>query len=405
MLSFRCSWSRFVTSNSTRMSQARTVRNPSEGEKVITILKIRCALVAILTGLLPALAVAGSGPARGHKTSVSIVGDSFYINGRPTYAGRTWQGHAIEGLLMNSRMVQGIFDDLNPETAAQWAYPDTGKWDPERNTNEFIAAMPEWRRHGLLAFTLNLQGGSPYGYSKLQPWDNSAFNSDGALRPAYAARLERILNRADQLGMVVILGYFYVGQDARLGDEAAVIRATDNATRFLLQHGWRNVIVEIDNECNVGFHHAILRPDRVSELIARVKATRKHGRRLLVSVSFGGRAIPVESVVRVADFLLLHGNGVTQPEKISEMVRKTRAVPGYTPKPILFNEDDHYNFDQPVNDMTEAISEHASWGYFDYRRKGESFQNGFQNVPTDWNIDSPRKRAFFSLLAQVTGSE
>jgi hypothetical protein len=57
---------------------------------------------------------------------VTIVGDAFHINGKPTYEGRTWRGHKIEGLLMNSRMVQGIFDDLNPETVARWAYPDTG---------------------------------------------------------------------------------------------------------------------------------------------------------------------------------------------------------------------------------------------------------------------------------------
>ena len=44
---------------------------------------------------------------------------AFHINGQPTYAGRTWQGHKIEGLLLNSRMVQGIFDDLNPETVEQ----------------------------------------------------------------------------------------------------------------------------------------------------------------------------------------------------------------------------------------------------------------------------------------------
>ena len=366
---------------------------------------MRRALAGILTGVSLLLAVAIVSAAESHKTSVSIVGDSFYVNGRPTYAGRTWNGHAIEGLLMNARLVQGIFDDLNPATAAQWAYTDTGKWDPERNTNEFIAAMPEWRRHGLLAFTLNLQGGSPYGYSKQQPWENSAFDSDGALRPAYTARLARILNRADELGMAVIVGYFYVGQDARLKDEAAVVRATDNATRFLLDHGWRNVMVEIDNECDVGFHHAILKPDRVNELIARVKAMHKRGRRLLVSASFRGGAIPVESVVRVADFLLLHGNGVMRQEKIAEMVRKTRAVPGYTAKPILFNEDDHFNFDQPENNMTTAIAEHASWGYFDYRMKGESFQDGFQSVPADWTISSVRKKAFFRLLSEVTGAE
>jgi len=165
------------------------------------------------------------------KTFLAIVGEAFHINGTPTYAGREWRGHRIEGLLLNSRMVQGIFDDRNPATAARWAYPDTGKWDAERNTREFIAAMPEWKKHGLLAFTLNLQGGSPEGYSNSQPWENSAFEPDGALRADYLARLARILDRADELGMVAIVGYFYFGQDERLRDEAAVLRATDEATR------------------------------------------------------------------------------------------------------------------------------------------------------------------------------
>ena len=50
------------------------------------------------------------------NTVVSIDGGKFQINGRYTYAGRLWNGLPIEGLLMNSRMVQGAFDDLNPAT-------------------------------------------------------------------------------------------------------------------------------------------------------------------------------------------------------------------------------------------------------------------------------------------------
>ena len=84
------------------------------------------------------------------RWSPSTPTSSTSTASRPTRAA-TWQGHRIEGLLLNSRMIQGIFDDLNPETRPRWAYPDTGRWDPERNTREFIAAMPEWRRHGLLA--------------------------------------------------------------------------------------------------------------------------------------------------------------------------------------------------------------------------------------------------------------
>ncbi len=207
------------------------------------------------------------------NTVVSIVGDEFQINGKATYPGRTWKGHKIQGLLLNSRMVQGIFDDLNPETASLWAYPDTGRWDPERNTREFIAAMPVWRRHGLLAFTINLQGGSPQGYSKDQPWYNSAYEADGSLRSEYLKRLDRILTRADELGMVAILGYFYFGQDERLKDEDAVIRAVDKATQWLFEQGFHNVLVELNNECNVRYDHAVLQPESVHDLIERVKST------------------------------------------------------------------------------------------------------------------------------------
>ena len=91
------------------------------------------------------------------NTIVSIDAGEFLVNGRPTYAGRSHDGMKVQGLLFNSRMVQGIFDDRNAETRARWRYPD-GPWDAERNTREFIAAMPLWKAKGLLAFTINLQG-------------------------------------------------------------------------------------------------------------------------------------------------------------------------------------------------------------------------------------------------------
>ena len=119
---------------------------------------------SITTALLVLLSFPVAAGAAAGRTEVAIAGEKFLLNGRPTYTGRVWSGVSIEGMLMNSRMVQGIFDDLNPETRAKWAYPDTGKWDAERNTREFIAAMPEWRKHGLLSFTINLQGGNPRGY-------------------------------------------------------------------------------------------------------------------------------------------------------------------------------------------------------------------------------------------------
>ena len=362
-------------------------------------MKIHTLIASFLIGVIAPLNGFGR-----TNTTVTIAGEDFHINDQPTYTGRMWRDHRIEGLLLNSRMVQATFNDRNTNTVARWAYADTGRWDADRNTREFIAAMPEWRRHGLLAVTINLQGGSPEGYSSSQPWENSAFNPDGSLRTNDFARLEKILDRADELGMIVMLGYFYFGQDQRLVDEAAVIRATDDTTHWLLTHGWRNVLVEVNNECNVSYHHDILKPARVPELIKRVQQQKADGHRLLVSTSYGGGAVPGTTVVAAADFLLLHGNGLNRPAAVAELVRKTRAMLTET-KPILINEDDHYDFDQPTNNFIAAVSEHASWGFFDFRRRGEGFAEGYQSVPVNWDLSSDRKRGFFRLLAEITGSK
>ena len=345
--------------------------------------------------------LAPSAPKR--RTTVSIRQDSFFINGKLTYAGRTYRGMKIEGLLMNNRSVQAIFDDLNPETRGKWAYPDTGKWDPDRNTREFLAALPKWRQHGLLAFTVNLQGGSPEGYSKSQPWENTAIDPDGNLRPAYMERLSLVLDRADELGMVAIVGYFYFGQDQRVNGEAAVKRAVANATMWLLDRDYRNVLVEIDNECDVkAYDHEILKPARVHELIDLAKGLQKGGRRLLVGTSYGGGAAAKSNVIKSSDFLLLHGNGADNPERIRTMIRNTRSTEGYRPMPVLINEDDHFRFNEPHNHMMAALSEYVSWGYFD---PGKSdYSDGYQCPPVNWGINTDRKKQFFRTLKEITGS-
>ena len=108
------------------------------------------------------------------------------------------------------------------------------------------------------------------------------------MRPEYMARLEKILDRADDLGMVVILGLFYFGQDERLKDEDAVKKGADNALDWLADKGYRNVLIEINNECNVRYDHAILKPERVHELIERAK---KHRGKFLVRTSYDGNTV------------------------------------------------------------------------------------------------------------------
>ena len=334
------------------------------------------------------------------NTVVTIEGESFYINGVITFQGKTWRGHSIEGLLPNSRMVNGMFDDETEHTRYKWVYPDTKTWDAERNTNEFTNNMPLWRENGLLAFTINMQGGSPQGYSQEQPWKNSAIDENGSLKPAYLNRLSRILDKADELGMVVILGIYYFGQEKSIADEAAVLNGIRNTVEWVLKNGYTNVLIEINNECDLYKVHPILKADRVHEAINSAKSIEVDGKRLLVGTSYAGGVIPGAEVVKVSDFILLHGNGVGDPKRIVEMVKKTRQIEGYTPKPILFNEDDHFDFDKPMNHFVAATCVGASWGYFDYRMLNEPYEDGYQSVPVDWGVNSERKKGFFNLLRQ-----
>jgi len=380
-------------------------------------------------------------PVNNSSTTVSIDQEQFLINGEPTYKSRTYRGWRIEGLLLNSRMANAIFDDANPLTRHIWAYPDTGEWDPERNLQELIDTLPTYAAHGLLGLPINLQGASPLGYYRTegikelmsrihrvhptasvdevwdglpelgsQPWDSGAFDPDGALRPAWMDRTSRLIEAADANGMVVILGLFYFGQDERLVDEAAVIRAVDNSVEWVLSHGYKNVVIEINNEVNVPrYEHEILTPPRVHELIDRVVSTTHQNERLLVGTSFAHMSVPTDEVIRASDFVLLHGNSMHDTSQIGVRINDVRDSAAYTPKPIVYNEDDHFEFDQPANNFTVALLGYASWGYFDPGSgAGGSaaygdYVNGYQNLPVNWTINTERKQGFFRLLSEVTG--
>ncbi len=116
----------------------------------------------------------------------------------------------------------------------------------------------------------------------------------------------------------------------------------------------------------------------------------------------GGGTLPPQNIVAASDFVLMHGNGVDDPNRIREMVDQARKLPTYKPAPIVFNEDDHYDFDKDDNNFLAAVSKYAGWGLFDYRMEGEGFDEGYQSVPCNWSISSERKRGFFGLLGEIT---
>eukprot|EP01079_Euglenida_sp_SAG-EU17-18_P003030 gene3030-3586_t len=319
-------------------------------------------------------------------TNVTIVGTQWHVDGRVSY-----EGHPeVEGLLFNSRLIQGptglngaryashchfvadylgIFDDENETTREYWRYPDTKAWmllaptrglmilvakslengglvwDPDRNTQEFVGNMSSWKSSGLMAFTVGMQGGSPHCYGNEQ-WVVSAFMPNGTVKTAWLGRLRRVLDKADELGMVPIVQFFYHTQFQNLLPGASEV-AIQQATEWLLGTGLKGFVVEVFNEmCN----------DESAAMIQQVhNVSSAAGHRLLVSASCGGGGIPPASVVSEADFVLVHGNGqvyhTPRPRTLFCTAHylfanheSAQSPDGISRMPIVFNEDDHGNF-------------------------------------------------------------
>lgn len=308
-----------------------------------------CIIVMLCSSFLLPAPPAGFQP----QTAVSIEGSSFKINGFLTYEGLDQEAH---GLLMNVRMVNAVFDDENPETRPEG-------FDPEANTLAFIDAMDEYGSKGILAFTLNLQGGMP-GYEGAV---NSAFNPDGSLKPAYMNRVSRVIEAADKKGMVIIVGFFYQRQDQVLRDEDAVRTATVNAASWLRDKGYTNILVEIANEYKIsGFDHPIIRSEEGEvELMSLVRSVAPG---IPVSTAGMGDARFHPDLAEAADYILLHGN-TSDPEDYPE---KIKAVSGYG-KPVIFNEDWCFSDDtrgvyDAVEKMKAAFKNGASWGIMNQKR-------------------------------------
>jgi hypothetical protein len=257
-------------------------------------------------------------------------------------------------------------------------------------------------------------------------YDNNGFTPRGHLKPECAARLERVLARADELGMVVIVGMFYWMMLLRMEDEAAIWRAAHEACEFLVGTGQSNILVELANEIDVVVDHTpfeIFRPDRQPEMIA---ALRNRYPELLYSTSGGGaevatgRGMPPAALVRAADYVLLHGNGLRPPELEAALnaVVNMRAY-RIAPKPLVINEDS-----PAVANLEVAWRRGVSWGYYDqgwsgqHRDPWENYTSrpryrddapweqlsGFQTLPVNWGINTPLKQAFFRRVAEITGA-
>ena len=319
------------------------------------------------------------------KTVLSKSGDKFFINGKLIYSDIKGSNTAAHGLLMNARFIQGIFDDSNGrERYARFGFD---YFDPVKNTEDLIAALPEWYKYGLRAFTVGFQGGGPCYTINNNEINNNPFGTDGSIiDTAYLTRMDKLLQEADETGMVVIVSFFYGSQAERIIDDLSIMQAVKTAANWLRAGGYQNVIIEIANEYTVtpfAKHPILYTPEGI---ITLMDIARRESGGMMVGCSDKGGGL-TESIAKNSDVVLIHGNGQSR-QALYNMICKAKE---YNPSvPVVCNEDS-----QAISNMAVAFKTETSWGYYNNLTK--------QEPPARWGILEGEDKFFAYRMAMGIG--
>ena len=115
----------------------------------------------------------------------------------------------------------------------------------DTTTQELIDSLDTFKSYGVNAVSVFFMG-SRFG-------DIKGYRPDSSLDPVYAKRMARIIEAADGRGMVVLVGCLYWGTSRAKEDlghwtQAEASQAVANTVKWLVEHDYRNVFVDPDNE-------------------------------------------------------------------------------------------------------------------------------------------------------------
>ena len=196
--------------------------------------------------------------------------------------------------------------------------------------------------------------------------------------------MAKIIEAADQLGMIVVVSCFYSGQIRHLENDAAVKQAVTITARWLRSQKYTNVILEIANECDVPDYEpypSIYTPEGMCKLIALAQ---QEAGGIPVGCSMLGMSYN-DSIAEASDVNIIHGNNQTRQRLYNKIMHAKELG-----KPVLCNEDS-----QCVSQLGVTFATGVSWGYYNNLTK--------QEPPTRWGILPGEDRFFAHRMAMGLG--
>lgn len=145
---------------------------------------------------------------------------------------------------------------------------------------DLIAHLDEYQSYGVNCVSVFFMG-SRFG-------DVKGYNEDGTLSAAHAARMGRIVEAADERGMVVLVGCLYWGNSRAKWEtwtQREANEAVANTAGWLAENDYHNTFIDVDNEGmalrGAGFDNRRL-----------VLAAKETGAQVPVAVNFHGEPPP-----------------------------------------------------------------------------------------------------------------
>ena len=266
-----------------------------------------------------------------------------------------------------------MFDDLNPETRGPLGLPRHGRWDPGpqhprvRRRDARVARARPARLHP------QPPGRQPPGLLEGPALAQLRLHADGTLRAAYMARLERSSTRP-----TAGHGRHPRPLLLRPGRAACATRrpSSGRSTRrvsWILERG----LPERARGDQQRVQRRGLRPRHPAA--RRGIPTDRTGEAHTASADAGSWSARATGATDPEGERRPRGRFPPDARQRRERPRPHRrdgrrraATPGYPPMPILFNEDDHFDFEKPRNNFAAATSAYASWGFFDFRARARA---------------------------------
>ena len=271
------------------------------------------------------------------RTRVSLRGARWCINDELTN-----RGTRAEGLLMNVRMVNAVFEDRRK--------PDL---DPAAITDRFLAhaaRLRRARRQRLHALSpgrhARLRGGAELGVragwlpARVVPGPRRAVSSRHATGRGWSSSSAASTS----------------GRTRSSPTRPPCVPRWSTWRSWIKDRGFRNVVLEIANEFDHGgFDHRLIRT--VEGEVELIRLAKKTAPGLLVSTSGLGHGRYPDALAEAADFLLIHFNGTP----LDDIPARIEALKRFG-KPIVCNEDPKTG-EAGARAAELCVANGASWGF------------------------------------------